>query len=646
MELLRESRLYSTYLARISGTDNRCIVKVIRDTFTSPGIAERLKPDLGAVAALKNERISLLRDFGEDEGRLFVVEDNHEGLPLSEVLEPGRRFEVLRALELGIRIADAIAFAHTKGVYHGFLTPASVIVMNNLDVRLGDFFYLSVVLSPMPSGGLKEFADYAAPEVMGGAKPTFKSDVYSLGALLYILFTGVAPQRRPAVGGQPGEPVPPVELNPAIPNLLNSVIVKALRLDPAGRYDSVREMISELLLCRSTLLRAPDKQEAAPQAGETGEALPAAAPAGRPEPERQVDPRTGMVHIRTGEGRPSGKMWGGRAAEPAVARNGTDIKKYLPLIVLSGILLAIIVFTASLMSSLGIFGGPGTVVVPDVVGKPQVEAMSILGARGLEPEIKAEQQSKTVPGGHVMLQDPPAGMNVRRGRRIDLVISSGHSRVTAPNLEGVSLEEAKELLEEVQLKVGDVKREYNDEFSSGFVISQRPRAGKPVVAGTTISLIVSRGREPDREDMPSVVGMNVDSAMDALNNRGFEKIQLQNIPTRAADPGAVVSQSILGDLTVNKDMQVTLYVAVAPSVDTQDEVESVVKMKLGEDKENYRVIVRVIDQEDARDVYTQEHKPGESISVPVSGIGDTSVQVFINGVMTTQKSLPAGGVDE
>lgn len=639
VEQLREGRFYITYVARIAGTDNRCIVKVIRDEFTFPDTMERLKPDLGVVAALKNERIALLKDFGEFQGRIFLVEEDYEGIPLEEVLEPGRRFGVLRALELGIRIADAVAFAHAKGVYHGFLTPSSVVVLSDLEVKVGDFYLISSMLDPEKAGGVyRECEDFIAPESRRGEKATFVSDVYSLGAILHVLLTGVVPQRKPTLGDiadrQGGEPVSPRELNESIPSLLDAAIKRALRWDAAGRYGTVREMISELLLCRSTLLRA-GAREAAPDS-----VSPTQREAREPAPaqERKVDPAVGMRHDtgivvsrREGDAAPEEDM--------AARRKKEARRRYVPVVVLLGVLLAIIVFIVGMISSLGWLRSPIEFTVPDVVGKYKVEAISTLGAKGFSPEVTAEQSSDMYPEGYIVKQYPAAGMKVKEGRRVELVVSSGHKRVTVPSLEGRSLKDAEVVIDNARLEAGEISKVFSDEHSEGYVVEQHPSPGKEVLAGSEVQLVVSKGLEPTKVLMPVVVKLNVDRAIELLNSKRIRKIQIVDVETRAGPPGTVVSQSVLGDTSVDRTRPVSLYIAVEPESGEVKDTEGAVNFKMGAEKDEYRVVIRLIDGISAKDVYHQEHGAGESISVPVTGMGGTVVHVFIDGFLVTEKTL-------
>ncbi len=195
------------------------------------------------------------------------MEDFFEGALLREVVERTadsvKGVNALKALNLGIKITDALHAAHSRGIIHGQITPESIVVSGDLNPKIADFYLLYFLTAELKTMAEFQGRDirYCAPEIIAGSRPTFESDIYSIGIILYELLTGKPPFERDnslsiALDKVQVEVKSPREVNPDVPRLLESVILKCIKRSPESRYKNAGELLSELHLCRSSLLRA------------------------------------------------------------------------------------------------------------------------------------------------------------------------------------------------------------------------------------------------------------------------------------------------------------------------------------------------------------------------------------------------------
>ncbi|MEW5944856.1 MAG: PASTA domain-containing protein, partial [bacterium] len=325
--------------------------------------------------------------------------------------------------------------------------------------------------------------------------------------------------------------------------------------------------------------------------------------------------------------------------EPAASSSQKAPRRFAPLIILTGILAAIIAFTLAFLSSAGLFQSPLELAVPDVQGKPRVEAKAILGNRGLTPKITGEQASDIVPEGYVIGQHPAPGARVRSGMEVELIISTGHRRVTTPNVTGINARDAEIFLKNARLLPGEKTAEYSDDFAERYVISQDPPAGTELTIGSRVNLVISRGREPRKITMRDLTGVAVEEAVEILYDMGVTDIMTVEVETGAAPGGAVVAQSVLENASADRGGRFTLYAARPAASAGLSESEGTVTLRVGDEKPQRRVVIIVIDQVSARRIYEREHAAGDDLMVPVSGIGKTRVMVYLDGFLHEEKTL-------
>ena len=281
----------------------------------------------------------------------------------------------------------------------------------------------------------------------------------------------------------------------------------------------------------------------------------------------------------------------------------------------------------------------GTVVVPSVEGKSVIEAKALLGSKNLVPVVIDRQNSDEIPEGYILKQLPEAGTKVKSGREVRLILSKGQEKVTVPKLVGMTLEDAKLLLDKSQLKLGEVRKELSDQYEEGLIIDQSPAAGEERYFGRPVNVVISSGKETRIITMPRITDLEEDQARDILEMNEIKNVQVQPIETGGSDENTVVGQSVLEGTRVAPGQLVTMYVALAPKDESDTEVKGVVSLNISENEGDQEVVVMVFDKNGAREAYRSIHGPGEKLKIPVAGTGKVNVKVYLNGFILREQNL-------
>jgi serine/threonine-protein kinase len=662
IEMIREQMYYDAYAARLVNTETRNLVKLFK---TNPADNsqpfEKLKANLAVVSSLRHPGIAYLRDFGQDENTVWLAEEYYEGAPLTQVLKSGASLNTLQALELGIKISEALAHAHGKGVVHGLLSPESIVVLGSLAVKISDFQALH---SLAPAAGSTQGMPgrdprYCAPEVLSGMQPKSQSDIFSFGVILYELLAG----RRPFTSEQAMDialdrnyhaPAAPAELNPHVPPLLNSVILKALKPRASSRYETASEMLSELLLCRSSIVRTMNREKFQAQSMSLKPTVPPAAqtPArdpGAPTPHASREPEPlGLDDLEKSLN-----------LDDTMEKSHYRTKQILAVATVA-IFIAVIAFIVGygmkfFQSRDNLIGGEESQVVqvPNVVHLDETEAKFKLGHADLKTEIE-KIFSADVPKGLVIRQDPPAGKKVKQGRTVKLIVSLGDKEIVVRDLRKLPLREAEQLATDMGFRV-EVVREYSDEIAVDHIVDQLPKPGDASSAGNLLKLFVSKGPEPHEIAMPNLIGKNINDVYRILAEYDIPYGDIKSVPTNTFESGYVVSQSVLPGTNVDtKTMgEVMIYIAepadaansnpnsggLFPEDDPFYENKKPAKQKavtITVTQDASEVVVEVVDREGRTEAYRGKHNSGETVNLTVEGVGDVFVKVFINGHLEQQ----------
>jgi serine/threonine-protein kinase len=544
------------YLAEDQELGRRVAIKILNSRHGNDDqFIERFRREAKNAAALNHPNIVSIYDRGEAEDTYYIAMEFLDGRTLKELIVSRGAAPINVAIEYARQILSALRFAHRHGIVHRDIKPHNVLVDGEGRVKVTDFGIARAGTSQMTeTGSIVGTAQYLSPEQARGGEVDPRSDLYSLGVVLYELLTG----KTPFDGETPVEiamkhlstaPKPPSTLRPDVPRELDMVVLRALAKNPDDRYQSADQMEADLervargasvaaatVDTATQVLRRPAAAAAAAGAAATAATMIAPPPstADSAPPPAVVDEE----EYQEGGDRP---LW--------------------PWLVAIGFVIAAVIAGFFVWNELS---STPQVAVTNYVRLPQAQAEQQIRAAGLVPAVN-KGSNDHVPQGQVYKQDPGAGSKIDKGGTVTLWVSTGPPKVTMPDVKGEQWTQAQQTLVNLGLK----PQKFNvGGKTAGQVTATEPSAGTKVPKGSTVRVNVSTG--PKIATVPSVVGLSIQDATARLNQAGFNANP--KFVDSTAPQGQVISQTPSPGSSEPEGTSVTLNVSNGPPQKTVPDV--------------------------------------------------------------------------
>jgi len=539
------------FLAHDRMLDRPVALKVLfPELSTDPNFVERFRREAQAAANLSHPNIVSIYDWGEEQGTYYIVMELVDGRPLSTLIKNEGPLLADRVADIGAAVASALASAHKNGVVHRDVKPGNVLIDGAGNVKVADFGIArakdSVEDNLTQTGAVMGTATYFSPEQAQGLAVDARSDIYSLGVMLYEMVCG----QPPFAGSNPvavatkhvGDPPPrPRTVNPNLSPAFESIILTCLAKDPDDRYATADDLRADLVRFRQ------------------GRAV-AAQPF-----DDEDDPNATRAMTRVGATRATRTVRGQEATTvqravtvPPEVRRRTGIY----IVLLFALLAALAGLLFLLAKEVGIVGEGTTskVEVPTVLSLDRDTAVQTLEAANLKANI-VEENNAADPE-IVFDQNPRAGERVDKNSEVVIKVSKGVNKVTVKNVVGRTSASAKSILEADNFSVL-IEEEADDSAAKGEVLRQNPAAGSQAPEGSTVTLTVSSGEKSYA--VPNVVGKSEDDAADALNNaEGNFKVKRVHANSSTVDKGNVISSDPPAGSEAAKGSTVTIVISDGP----------------------------------------------------------------------------------
>ncbi len=627
LEQIGSGGMATVYKARCHVLNRNVAVKVLREEYTTDSeFIKRFNVEAQAAASLTHPNIVSIYDVGSEGDLHYIVMELIQGQTLKEIIKENGVLPWKWSVNISIQIASALEMAHRNNIVHRDIKPHNIIINEDGIAKVTDFGIAKAVSNSTITafGTTIGSVHYFSPEHARGGYTDAKSDIYSLGVVMYEMMTGKVPFDADtpvsiALKHMQEEAVDPREINSTIPECVSKIIMKAMQKEPNMRYASATEMLRDL----REALKDPN-----------GDFVKI----------NKLDVDAPTQRIDLGDVQNQSQKKKGKFREYLSKHKG--VKVLLILLLCFVIFLSVMGITAFVVNK----NRPTQVQIPSLVGTTIDEAKKQLDELKIKYEITEEYNAEK-DAGIILSQDPKYQDNykINNTETIKIVVSKGQETTTVPKVIGKTQDEAQQTLTDSKL-VAEIVEETSDKVQEGVVIRQDPSVNTQVNAGSSVKIYVSIGRGIKEVKVPYVIGKTQEEAKKLLEDAGLTLGTVKTETDTTKSNGVVLNQSIDADKTVDEKTAVSITINKLQEIKSGKvtiNLKSIVGYTPKKDEKgntitpnNVEVVVKVTSNGTEDTIYKKKHPENtESITVDVQGVGTVTVKVFVDGVRKTQDQL-------
>lgn len=644
LEIIGVGGMAVVYKGRDNVLNRLVAVKILKPEFNADEeFVKKFQKESQAAASLSHPNIVNVFDVGYSSDVHYIVMELVTGNTLRDYLNKMQGFMKEDAIiNIALQISSALAQAHQNEIVHRDIKSQNILINEQGSVKVADFG-IARAATTATIVNTKEVigsVHYASPEQARGGFVDARSDIYSLGILLYELAT----KTLPFEGDSPvtialkqikDEMPSPIMINSEISEGLASIVHKMTEKMPNDRYQNIEEVIQDLKILKGDKtfvvpFQTYDNHETAVLPKITEEELMA----------YQTKKRAPVTAKPTDE--PVKKKWFGLSEK----------KVNTTLAILAALVLAMIVFGVVAIGKFQDIFKIDSVEVPNVVDLPVAEAVNVLNDLGLKTDTTEYRVHNDIEVDHVISQSVVEGEKVKVGYTVKLVISSGGIQSIIPNIKQQTLTEAKVMIENDGFTLGEVTYEFN-ELPEGMILSQTPKSGIKMPQGTVIDIVVSQGPETSSVIVPSLETKTIREAESTLNSIGLKLGEITYEASETVEKDKVISNSKMGT-----EVDLGTYVSIVVSTGSETTTEATESTTEGYSSElNVKVIIEtdkfvndtetikieMLQGNERTTIYENVHSKSEGpeflIQTTVKGTGTAKLLVYYGDVLQLQQDI-------
>lgn len=599
------------YKAKCRLLDRYVAIKILKDEFANDEeFVRKFRRESQAAARLSHPNIVSIYDVGfEQEGDkkiYYIVMEYIKGKTLKEIIKEKGKLPVDLAIDYSYQIAEALQHAHSNRIYHRDIKPHNIMITEDNRVKVTDFGIARAATSSTvtTTSNVLGSVHYFSPEQARGGYTDDKSDIYSLGIVMYEMVTGVLPYQGEspitvALKHVQEDIVPPRQLEPSIPIGLENIILKCVQKRQADRYNNIGDLIKDLKKLKV------NKDEPILNNNDNLDSHTKLMPPINVEDD-YMDKKNKIEKKKKKDG--SGKV------------------------VFLGIFLAFLLAFSIFFGYYKIreFFKTEEVIVPNIIGLNEEEARKKIEDLGLKFIVKGVGRNDNYGPGVVIYQSVDPNTTVKKEFPIEVLINEGEALVKVPSGVNRDVNDARDLMINANLEV-EVEYEYSDTIPENVVIRQSPESGTEVKPGTTVTLVVSQGKETKYVTMENLVGKNIEDAKKILSQLELNIGEIVYQPSDSYDKDIVTWQSYEPGTELETSTAVDLYVSSGKGTEegipnengeqNQEEAnvaeETPITFTLTPLQDREETTIKIIRIQDgvSQVVYNKKHKASDGVAI-------------------------------